>query len=85
MSDIKKYLTKIITEKSVSIDSPIKIEGQHGLNWSHLIDFIDTMTPFHSEIKDTLVKIDFHNGDIFKYLNHLAKAMIKAKGLDEYA
>lgn len=37
-------------------------------------------TQYHGEIKTTLVKIDFMNGDVFHYLDYLANGMIKALG-----
>jgi hypothetical protein len=77
---MKQYLKTLIEEKGKSLDDEIKIEGHIGLTYEHLADFIDTAPEFHSDIKNTLVKIDFHNGDVFHYLDHLANAMVKAMG-----
>lgn len=78
---IRTYLTNLITEKGVSIHADIIIEGHYGLTWMDLINFIEPMpSQYHENIKDTLVKIDFHNGDVFHYLQHLAVGMIKASG-----
>lgn len=76
------YLTALITEKGVSIDAEIKKEGHIGLTWNHLIQFVESMPEYHDTIRQTLVKIDFLNGDVFHYLNYLVDGMIKAKGLN---
>ena len=77
---MKKYLTTLIEEKCESLDDEIQIEGHIGLTYEMLVDFIDSMPEYHSQIKSTLVKIDFHNGDVFHYLNHLAEGMVKSLG-----
>jgi hypothetical protein len=45
-----------------------------------LIDYIQEAKQYHNEIKTTLVKIDFLNGDVFHYLDYLASGMVKALG-----
>ncbi len=77
---MKKYLTTLIEEKGKSIDDEIQIEGHIGLTYEMLIDFIEEQKQYHKQIKDTLIKIDFKNGDVFHYLNHLANGMVKALG-----
>lgn len=73
-----EYLTALITEKGHSVEDEIKIEGQFGLTWQHLIEFIETQPSYHSDIKSTLCRIDFVYGDVFHYLTHLANGMIAA-------
>ena len=77
---MKKYLITLIEEKGKSIQDEIQIEGHFGLTYEMLIDFIEQMPQYHKEIKTTLVKIDFMNGDVFHYLNHLAQGMVKSLG-----
>lgn len=72
------YLCTLINEKGVSIYEEIQIEGHFGLRWSDLIDFIVSLPEYHQKIKDTLVKIDFLNGDVFHYLNYLANGMVQS-------
>lgn len=80
---MKKYLTTLIEEKGAELDDTIKIDGHFGLTWSVLVDFIDNQPASqHADIKAMLVKIDFHNGDIFNFLTYLAKSMLKAQGYD---
>jgi len=37
-----------------------------------------------AQIHCILAKIDFNNGDVFDYLNHLVDGMIEASGLSQY-
>lgn len=77
---MKNYLETLITEKGISLEAEIKIDGHFGLTWQMLVDFIAEAKDYHNEIKTMLVKIDFLNGDVFHYLNHLANGMIKSLG-----
>lgn len=77
-----EYLKRLIEEKGCSIYDEIGIDGQFGLTWKHLIEFLETTPEFHNEIFKTLTKIDFFNLNIFDYLIHLANGMIKCANLD---
>ena len=77
---MRTYLNNLITEKGIATSSEIAIDGHYGLTYDMLIDFICEAKDYHKEIRSTLVKIDFLNGDIFHYLNHLTKGMLKASG-----
>ena len=77
---MKTYLTRLIEEKGKSIDSEIQIEGHFGLTYEMLINFIENMPEHHESIKTTLVKIDFMNGDVFHFLNHLTEGMLASVG-----
>lgn len=77
---MKKYLEDLITEKGVDLDTEVKIEGHYGLTYQMLVDFIVEAKEHHREIRNTLVKIDFHNGDVFHYLNYLTRGMLKSMG-----
>lgn len=79
---MRAYLTNLITEKGRELDDEIQIEGHIGLTWEMLIDFIcqPELSGHHKAIRDTLVKIDFLNGDVLHYLTHLAKGMVAAVG-----
>ena len=77
---MRTYLTNLIEEKGKSLDTEIKIEGHFGLTYQMLVDFICEAKVYHTQIRTMLVKIDFHNGDVFHYLNHLAVGMVKALG-----
>ena len=77
---MKNYLVTLIEEKGQSVENTIKIDGHFGLTWEMLLDYIESAPQYHKQIKETLVKIDFLNGDIFHYLTYLANGMIKAIG-----
>jgi hypothetical protein len=79
---MRKYLETLIEEKGFDLDTELEVEGHIGLTCEMLIDFICTpdMAAYHKSIRDTLVKIDFHNGDVFHYLKHLAAGMVAACG-----
>ena len=75
---ITEYLTALIEEKGKSLDTEIQVEGHIGLTYQNLVEFIEQVpAQMQNQIKDTLVKIDFHNGDVFHYLNHLGEGMAK--------
>ena len=78
--NMKNYLTTLIEEKGTSIDTEIQIDGHYGLTYEMLIDYIEGATEYHAQIKTTLVKIDFLNGDVFHYLDFLANGMLAALG-----
>jgi hypothetical protein len=84
--EFKEYLETLIKEKGSDKTQTINKPGHIGLTWANLIEFIDTNCDdkIKADIRAMLVKIDFHNGDVFDYLNHLADGMIEASGLSLY-
>jgi hypothetical protein len=79
---MKTYLETLITEKGVDLESNITIDGHFGITYQMLIDFISEAKDYHQQIKTTLVKIDFMNGDLFHYLQHLAVGMVNSLGYE---
>ena len=77
---MRNYLENLITEKGVSLETEIEIDGHIGLTYQMLVDYIVEMKPHHKQIRDTLVMIDFKGGDVFHYFDHLTKGMLKAIG-----
>ena len=77
---MKTYLTTLIEEKGKSLDTCINLDGHFGLTYEMLIDYVNGSTQYHNQIKTTLVKIDFLNGDVFHYLDYLAAGMVEALG-----
>lgn len=75
---MKKYLETLITEKGKQLDQTIQIDGHIGITYQMLVDFVHECPEQHAFIKDTIVKIDFKNGDVFHFLHHLAECMCKA-------
>ena len=74
--EIVNYMETLIEEKGKSVDSVICIDGHYGLTYAMLIEFIAAMPDTHRQIRNTLVKIDFLNGDVFHYFKHLARGMV---------
>ena len=72
---MKNYLKRLITEKGVDLDTVLTLEGNFGFTYRMLIDYIHEAKGCHIKVKDTLVRIDFRNGDVFKYFDHLAKCV----------
>jgi hypothetical protein len=71
---MRKYLTYLITEKGVDLESEVRHDG---LTYQMLIDFIcNEMKEHHKRIRETLVKIDFMNGDVFHYLHYISNAAV---------
>ena len=63
----------LIKEKEVKLEDNINLEGHIGLTWQMLVDSISNMPESSQQkIRQTLVMIDFENGDVFLYLRHLA-------------
>lgn len=78
--EMRTYLTNLIAEKGKNLDDSLNIDGHFGLTYQSLVDFILTMPTYFKSIRETLVKIDFMNGDVFHYFNHLGNGMIKSLG-----
>ena len=77
---MKNYLNNLISEKAnLSMDTPIELEGASGTNFMSvgvIVEHILIAPKSEQEaIKNILVKIDFNNGDILHFFNHLAKAI----------
>jgi len=76
---MKNYLNNLLDEKRIDRDMDLSIEGPSGLNIMPLQMVIDAIigAPKHEQkgIRNTLVKIDFHNGDVMHFINHLAQAL----------
>lgn len=73
------WIDTLVSEKGLDLEKDIEVEGESGLNWIPLqvvIEAIKKAIPAHQKgIKTTLVKIDFANGDVMHFFNHLAKAL----------
>ena len=78
---MRNYLETLISEKGLDLEGTIiEVEGQDwGLNIIELgavVDYIMASgTANQAKVKDTLVKIDFHNGDVMHFFKHVAKFM----------
>ena len=79
----QRYLNSLIEEKGLDLEATIiEAEGtEWGTNFIPLgcvVDFILTSGKANQEsVRKTLVKIDFHNGDVMHFFSHVAKFMAK--------
>lgn len=77
--DFLNWLNTFVDEKGINTDHEFEVEGPSGYNFIPVECVIDAIksAPSHEQaaIKDTFVKIDFHNGDVYHFLNHLAGAL----------
>lgn len=78
MNKFNKWLDLLISEKNIK-DVSVEVEGESGLNvipMTILAERIKSAPASEQEqIKNTLIKIDFHNGDVMNFFNHLAQAI----------
>ena len=80
-NSFNNWLDTFIEEKGIDLDETFTIEsnGQaHIFEIGNIIENIKaTSTKEQNAIKDMIVKIDFHNGDVVDYFKHLAKALVE--------
>ena len=74
------WLDTFISEKELDLDYTFEIEGDDwGMNWIPLQCVIDEIknapATERDAIKKTIVKIDFVNGDVMHFFEHLAGAL----------
>ena len=79
---MKNYLNNLISEKSnISMNTEIEVEGNSGTNFMTVGIVVEhiLIAPKAEQdaIKNMLVKIDFHNGDVLHFFKHLAGAIAK--------
>ncbi len=82
---MRKYLIALLTEKGItkSIQNEMMIEGHFGLTYDMQIRFICSAPKnVIKQIRDTFVKIDFKQGDVKHYWNHLTEGMLKHQGYE---
>ena len=80
---MRNYLETLIEEKGLDLEATIiEVEGQDwGMNFIPLgcvVDFIMTSGRENQrQVRNTLVKIDFANGDVMHFFKHVASFMAK--------
>jgi len=77
---MRKYLNTLLEEKGISQERVLEVTGSEwGTNFmpiSVIVDFLSNLDKeTQKKVKNTFVKIDFHNGDIVDFLNHIAKGI----------
>lgn len=77
---INKWLDTFISEKGLDLEDTFEVEGNEwGWNLIPLGCVVEAIksAPAHEQkaIRTMIVKIDFVNGDVMDYFEHLAKAI----------
>lgn len=79
-SSFNKWLDTFITEKGIGLEDTFSLDGDnsfHIFEVGNIIENIKIAPPEEqAQIKDMLVKIDFHNGSVIDYFKHLAQALV---------
>jgi len=80
MSNFNRWLDTFLEEKGLDLDAPFEIEGEDGnvhiFSYGVVVEAIKKTTAREqASIKTMLVKIDFVNGKVENYFQHLAKAL----------
>ena len=79
----EKWLETFVEEKGFDKECTLfeaedKLGTLHIVDLGHLIEVIKTAAPSEkSKIKDTIVKLDFLNGDIKHFFQYLAKGYVE--------
>lgn len=73
------WIDRFVKEKELDTDHTFEVEGTSGPNFIPLavvVEHIKIATKREqAQIKNMLVKIDFVNGDVMRFFNHLAQAI----------
>lgn len=76
-----KWIDTFIAEKGLDTERMFEVEGASGTNFIPLGCIIEaikqTVGAEQAKIRATIVKIDFMNGDVCHFFNHLAKALAR--------
>jgi len=74
-----RWLDTLVEEKGLDTEEVFEVDGPSGVNWIPLGVIIEhiKIAPAHEQeqIKTVLVKIDFRNGDVMHFFEHLAGAI----------
>ena len=75
----EKWIDVFVAEKDLDTEMVFKVEGDAGMNWVPLgavVEFVKTLDAVpKARIKETIVKIDFINGDVLDFFKYMAKGM----------
>lgn len=80
---MKKYLNTLLNEKGISQERVLEVNGSSSFGACTnfipifvIVDYISTLPiDIQNKVRNTFVKIDFHNGNVIDLLIHIAKGM----------
>lgn len=79
MTSFTKWIDTFLSEKGIDLGQVLEVEGKSGLNCIPLECLVDTIKTApaieQAAIRNTIVKIDFMNGDVIPFFRHLARAI----------
>ena len=81
----RNYLTTLLKEKGISLQHTFEIPsdsifGNHFVPMEVVLEFIESLdNQTQSKIKETLVLIDFKNGNVLHYMEYITKGMVQLK------
>lgn len=78
-TNFSRWLDTLVSEKELDLEHIFSKEGESGLNVIPLACVLDAIkgapAKEQAEIRNTLVRIDYRNGDIMHFFGHLAGAL----------
>ena len=77
--NFSKWLETFLSEKGIDSEELLEVEGASGINCipvGCIVELARKAPKYEqAQIKSTLVRIDFVNGNVRHFLTHLAKAV----------
>ena len=78
-NNFNKWLDTFLTEKDVNLDGTFEFNNENGFNlmtYAVVVEYVKNTTKENQvKVKNTLVKIDFLNGDVLDFLKFLGKGI----------
>ncbi len=75
----EKWLDTFIAEKGIDLEATFQFDNDNGFNimpYGVVVEAIKTTTGSErASIKNTIVKIDFANGDVLDFFRHLGRGL----------
>ena len=78
-NNFNKWLDTFLAEKNIELDNTFEFNNENGFNlmtYAVVVEYVkNTAKENQTKIKNTLVKIDFLNGDVLHFLKFLGKGI----------
>jgi len=79
---MRNYLNTLLEEKGIDQETILEVQGEEwGLNLIPVAAVVDYLVScprdIQAEVRKTLVNIDFHNGNVLGFFEHVAKFLAK--------
>ncbi len=79
MSNFTNWIDTFIAEKGIDLEQTFEFENENGWNlmpYGVVVEAIKTTVGQEQrQIRDTIVKIDFANGDVLHFFRHLGRGL----------